>query len=223
MCFSAEADVVAGVVVGGIGIDALRQVRQPQQLALASLPVLLAAHELDEAFVWWGLHGQVAPSTARAALSLYLLIAFVVLPVLVPAAVMLNEPDARRRRSMAACTAAGAVVAYTLLSVILRAPISAVIDGHHIAYRTGIANNRAIMPLYVLATCGPFLASSYRRLVQFGIANLAAVAFLTWLAKTGLTSLWCTWAAIASVVIAAHLRAANKPRVPAPSRSESMV
>ncbi len=222
MCFSAEADVVAGMVTGAIGIDALRHAREPQQLALASLPVLLAVHELDEAFVWWGLHGQVAPSTARAALWVYLLIAFVVLPVLVPAAVMLNEPDGGRRRLMAVCTAVGAVVAYTLLSIILRAPVSAVIDGHHIVYRTGLGHDSAITPLYVIATCTPLLISSYRHLRQFGIANLVAVAFLSWLANSGVTSLWCTWAAVASVVIAVHLRAVNAPRVGAQSRSEPL-
>ncbi len=214
---------MAGVVVGGIGIDALRHAREPQQLALAALPVLLAAHELDEAFVWWGLHGQIAPSTARAALWLYLLIAFVVLPVLAPAAVMLNEPDVRRRRIMAACTALGVVVACTLLSVILRSPVSAVIDGHHILYRVDVTADKAIVPLYVLATCAPFLISSYRRLVQFGVANIGAVAFLAWLTTNQVTSLWCTWAAVASVVICMHLRAANKPLVAARSRSESLV
>lgn len=223
MCFSAEADLVAGVVVGAIGVDALRQVREPRQLALASLPVLLAAHELDEAFVWWGLHGQVAPSTGRAALWLYLIFAFVVLPVLVPVAVWLNEPDAGRRRIMAVFIAVGAVVACTLLSTMLRAPISATIAGNHIAYRTDVASDIAIVPLYVLAACGPFLISSYKRLVQFGIVNLAAVAVLEWLTKSGLTSLWCVWAAITSVIIVVHLRAVNKTRVPAPSRSESLV
>ena len=49
MCFSAEADLVTGVVVGVVGIDALRHIRKPHQLALAATPLLFAVHEIDEA------------------------------------------------------------------------------------------------------------------------------------------------------------------------------
>jgi hypothetical protein len=68
VCFSAEADLFTGVVVGVVGIDALRRVRKPHQLALAATPVLFAVHEVDEAFVWWGLHGQVSWPAEHAAI-----------------------------------------------------------------------------------------------------------------------------------------------------------
>ncbi len=47
MCFSAEADVVAGTVVTAIGVRALRQVRRPGERALGALPVLLGARLLS--------------------------------------------------------------------------------------------------------------------------------------------------------------------------------
>ena len=59
MCFSPEADLTTGVIVGAVGIDALRHASRPQQMVLASLPLLLAVHEMDEALVWWGLRGQL--------------------------------------------------------------------------------------------------------------------------------------------------------------------
>jgi hypothetical protein len=60
VCFSAQADVVGGAVVAVIGFDAARHVNQQRDhLAFAALPLLLAAHELDEALVWWGLQGHV--------------------------------------------------------------------------------------------------------------------------------------------------------------------
>ena len=61
MCFSAEADLVAGAVVTAIGVDAMRQVRRPEERALGALPVLLGAHLLVEAVVWEGLTGGVDP------------------------------------------------------------------------------------------------------------------------------------------------------------------
>ena len=68
MCFSAEADVVAGLVVTSIGVDALRQVRRPAERLLRALPVLLGAHLLVEAVVWQGLTGDIDPSVGRQAM-----------------------------------------------------------------------------------------------------------------------------------------------------------
>lgn len=98
MCFSAEADVVAAVVVGGIGVDALRHVRHRREVLLGALPMVFAVHQLIEAFVWWGLDGRVDWEIGRAALWWYLAIAFV-LPVLVPLAVRAVEPSTCARRT----------------------------------------------------------------------------------------------------------------------------
>jgi hypothetical protein len=44
VCFSPEADLLAGIVVGGVGIDALRHTRHRRYLPLALLPLLFALH-----------------------------------------------------------------------------------------------------------------------------------------------------------------------------------
>ena len=98
MCFSAQADVAAGIVVGAIGVSALRQVHRRRDLPLASLPVLFAGHQLVEALVWLDLTDRVSATSGRVALWLYMLFAYVVLPVLVPAAVLAVKTDAARRR-----------------------------------------------------------------------------------------------------------------------------
>ena len=89
MCFSAQADIVGGTLVAAIGVDAYRHLRgRSSHLLLATLPVLLGVHQLVEAFVWWGVDGHVPRAVGRVALWTYLLIAFVVLPVFVPFAVL---------------------------------------------------------------------------------------------------------------------------------------
>ena len=47
------------------------------------------------------------------------------------------------------------------------------------------------------------MLSSERRIAAFGLANLAAVVVLVWIESSALTSLWCAWAAITSLAIAA--------------------
>lgn len=206
MCFSAEADVVAGAVVTVIGVDALRQVRRPAERALGSLPVLLGAHLLVEAFVWWGLTGVVAPSTGRLAMKVYLAFAVGVLPVLVPLAVLAVEPDQRRRRAMAALAAVGGALAAVYLVRLMRGPVDVRIGGRYLAYRLHLAYGGLAAAVYALVVCGPELCSSHRRVVGFGVANLSAVLALAWLQSSGLISLWCAWAAVTSLAIAAHLR-----------------
>ena len=211
MCFSAEADVVSGLVVTAIGVDALRQVHRPEERALGALPVLLGAHLLVEAVVWQGLTGDVAPSTGRLAMWIYLLIAVGVLPVLVPVAVRGVEPDIGRRRAMAWLGAVGALLAAIYLVGLAQGPVDVQINENHLAYRLGIEHGGLLAAVYAVVACAPPMLSSHRRVAAFGVANLAAVVVLAWLQTSALTSLWCLWAAVSSVAIAAHLRHGHRP------------
>jgi len=209
MCFSAEADVVAGLAVTAIGIDALRQVRQPAERALGVLPVLLGAHLLVEAAVWQGLTGDISASTGRDAMWLYLAIALLVLPVLLPVAMRAVEPDASRRRTMGCLAILGVVLAGVYLYVMLHGPVDVRIEGNRLAYDLNIDHGGLLAGIYAIVACAPPMLSSERRIATFGVANLAAVVVLVWVESSALTSLWCAWAAVTSVAIAAHLRRAH--------------
>ncbi len=215
MCFSPGADVVAGVVIGAVGLDGLRHVRRPAELWLASLPLVLAVHQLVEAVVWFGLHGRVADDVWRTALGVYLAIAFGVLPVLVPLAVSALEPP-DRRRLVRWFALLGAVVAGVLMYAVVRGPTDAHIRRLHIEYAVDLWNGGFVVALYVVATCGPLLVSRFRHVRWFGVANLVAAAGLAWLWESAFISLWCVWAAVASVAIGLHLRLADTRR-PAPT------
>lgn len=210
MCFSVEADLVGGAVVGAIGVDALRHCHRRRDLALAALPALFAAHFITEAFVWWGLGGQVPWSSGRVAMWLYLAFAFWVLPLLVPLSVMTVEPDERRQRLMRFCVVLGAFAALSYVAGMLRGPVTAEIDGRHIAYSFPLDHRDVVDALYVFVAVVPWLASSHKRLVAFGAANAFAVVALFWLTSTGRISLWCAWAAVTSLVIALHLRHSSR-------------
>jgi hypothetical protein len=213
VCFAPEADAVAGAVIVAVGVDALRHVGSPKQIALASLPLLLGLHQFTEAFVWWGLQGHVSLSVERAAVWVWLLFAFVALPVLLPVAVELVERSRIRRRLIGGFSGLGLVVGVALAIKIFRGPIGARIEGHCIAYRVGASEHgRELTALYVIAVCGALLVSSHRSLAALGALNLVVVPLLMWLTVDGFVSLWCFWAAIASVVIALHLRRLSSMR-----------
>ena len=96
MCFSPQADLVGGIVIGDWNRH--RPPPAPRARACLSRPSLaLACHQVVEAFVWWGLQGRVPGELGRSAMWVYLVFAFCVLPVFVPAAIMAIEPTSRRR------------------------------------------------------------------------------------------------------------------------------
>ena len=163
-------------MISAIGVDAVRHVRQRREfIALAWLPLLLGAHQFIEAFVWLWLQGHVPRTAGQAALWAYLLIAFVVLPVLVPLAVIALEPTRRRKWMMAPFAVTGTLIAVTLLAAMARGPVDVKLDPYHLSYGVRVPDGLLIVALYVAAVCGPLLLSGYRNVAVFGVVNLVAV------------------------------------------------
>ena len=137
---------------------------------------------------------------------IYLLIAMVVVPILVPLSIWKLQPTSRRRWIVAPFVGLGVGVGSVLLITMLREPVSVRLGTYHLAYSIGLHNGILIIGLYVLATCGSLLCSGYRDIVIFGVANLLAVVVLARLTADGFASLWCFYAAIASGFITLHMR-----------------
>ena len=210
MCFSPEADLLTGMVIGGVGIDALRHMRHRRYLPLALLPLLLGLHQVVEAFAWWGMEGRVPTRVGEMAIWLYLAFAFLVVPPLVPWAVRAAEDDGRRRRLLMLFVLLGAGVAAALLPGLLNGAAGGEVACRYIAYDAGVPYGGYVLPFYVAAVCGPMFVSGNRRFVLFGVANLAAVGVLGWLLARGVISLWCVWAAVTSVAVAREVRAGER-------------
>jgi uncharacterized protein DUF6629 len=198
-------------------VTTLRSARHRGEILLASLPVLFALHQLVEGFVWLGLQGDVSAAIEEAAIRAYLAFAQIALPVLVPLAFLLAEPERARRRWLVPFLALGAVVAVRLGSVIAAHPAGARAQDHLITYSTDVHFGYVTATAYVVAACGPPLLSSRPGLRLFGAANLAGLAVATVVRYGAVTSVWCLYAAFVSGLILLHLRrAAPWPR-PAPA------
>jgi hypothetical protein len=200
VCFSAEADFVSGAVIGAIGIATLTQVDHPLELPLAVLPFAFALHQIAEGFVWRDLDSGVTHSTG-VPVYLYLAFAWVVLPILAPLAIMILEPPGRRRRAIGVFVVLGAIAGAYLAAAIVRGDVSAHAVEHTVQYGGAGRFATVATVLYIVATCGAPLLSGFRAIVWFGIANVVAVAAFATIQAEGLTSLWCTWAAVVSVLI----------------------
>jgi hypothetical protein len=200
MCFSAEADFVSGAVLGAIGVATLSQVEKPREIPLAALPLAFAAHQFTEGFVWRELDGG-ARHVSGPPVYIYLLFAWVLLPVFLPLAIMMLEPAGHARRRIAGFVAIGAVASAYLATSLLSGDVSAHSGGHVVLYGGAGRYADAATVLYVVATCGAPLLSRHRTVVWFGIANIVAVGGVIAVQAEGLTSIWCSWAAAVSVLI----------------------
>lgn len=204
MCFSLEADLVAGVALLPIAAISLREVRHVRELPFASLPLLFALHQLVEVVVWAGTEGHVSPGTQHAAALTYLIFAFPVLPILVPVGVLLLEPRGSRLR-VAPFVALGAVVATYFAVAVLTGPIEVVVHPHALAYVAHIDEAVLWTGLYIVAVIGPPLLSGYPSLVAFGVVNLVGLSVAGLAYLEGFASLWCIWAALSSIFIMVHM------------------
>jgi hypothetical protein len=206
MCFSPQADFTAGVVVLGIGVETLRRVRLRRELIVGALPLMFGLHQLVEGFVWLGLRGEVSSGVGDTAKETYIVFAHAVLPALVPLGFALLEPDRRRVRWMLPLVGLGFLLGGYLLWQVTAYPVGAYPQARCIDYVTHTPNDLLIGVAYVLATCGPALLSSPRRLRWFGAVSLVGVIAAALVRVDELTSLWCVYVSLVSVLILEHFR-----------------
>jgi hypothetical protein len=218
MCFSPQADFTAGAVVVGVGVQTLRQVRVRRELIVGALPLLLGVHQLVEGFVWLGLRGEVSPRLGDIAKEAYIVFAHALLPALVPLGFTLLEPDRRRARWMWPLVGLGLLLGVYLLWQVTAYPVAAQLQARCIDYTTHTPNDLLIGVLYVVVTCGPALMSSRRYLRWFGVVSLAGVIAAALVRVDELTSLWCVYVALVSVLILEQFRR-QRAFEAAPSRS----
>jgi type IV secretory pathway VirB2 component (pilin) len=86
------------------------------------------------------------------------------------------------------------------------------VRGNSIVYINQATNNTAVAVLYVIATCGSLFFSKVRAMLIFGAANLAILLIVMAFKRYAFTSLWCAYAAIASVIILGYFWRSGRER-----------
>jgi hypothetical protein len=205
MCFSATASFLAAGVTGAVGVICLARVRLGRERPIAAIPLLFAAQQAIEGLIWLRL-GQTPPEPAGGLTLAFLLFAQVIWPAYAPAAVILAEPDPRRRRLMAPLLLAGALVSAWLLMGLLTHPHHAAIQDHHITYGWGDRPSALVGAAYLAAVGVTPLLSSHRAIAALGAIILVGSVVAFHFYFNAFQSVWCFFAALASVAVLAHVR-----------------
>src|SRR5271168_1080390 len=204
MCFSAVANFVGSAALGAIGVVTLTKVKHRRELLFASLPTLFAVHQFMEGFVWLGLDGILSPAVTHNMGAAFVLYAQGLLPFLMPLSILLFEPDMKSRRRMLPFLVIGTGTALYMLWALIAYPLRIYVQGNSIVYVDDGTNYTTLAVLYVIATCGSLFFSKIRAMVIFGAANLTILLAVMAVKRYAFTSLWCAYAAVASVIILAY-------------------
>ena len=201
MCFSAAANFVGSGALGAIGVVTLTRVKHRRELLFASLPTLFAFHQFIEGFVWLGLDGILSPVATHRWGAAFVLYAQGLLPFLMPLSVQLFEPHTPSRRRMVPFTILGGATTLFILWALTAFPLQVFVRNNSIVYIDDGTNHTWVAVLYIICTCGPLFVSKLRPMVWFGLANLIAILITIAIKRYAFTSVWCAYAAVASVII----------------------
>ena len=107
MCFSAEASFAGGIVISAIGIATIKKVHEPSQLVFACIPLFFGIQQIVEGFLWLTLPHQEYHNVQKISTYLFLIMADVLWPVMIPLAVLLMEKNIKKKRILRILIALG--------------------------------------------------------------------------------------------------------------------
>lgn len=215
MCFSAEASFIVGGTLLVIGAATIRKTVYSKDLAIALIPLIFAIQQMIEGFLWISLTHNDTSQAQFWLSNIYGVFIGIIWPMFAPFAVYCAETDNTRRKIIALIGTAGLSLALYTIAGLTDQPIAAEIVNHSINYKHNVDGHQFVIILYLLATCVPFIFSSYRHLYIAGITITIGffIAYFTYLET--FPSVWCFFAAIASALIYFHFtHRVKKPLIP---------
>jgi hypothetical protein len=205
MCFSAAGSFGVSAVIAGVGAVAIAQRKPSSHWMLALVPLLFAAQQVAEGVVWMTIGHAGDAWLQTLAVAVFLGFALVVWPMWVPISLWMAERNPGRRKALSVLSWIGVAVGAYATALLLRGRPTAHVAGHSIGYsysESGPALVLALyLPGYVLPAVVPFFVSTVSKAKLMG-SVLALSLVVTFVAeRQALTSVWCFFAAILSVLI----------------------
>jgi Family of unknown function (DUF6629) len=203
MCFSAGASFTGAVIISTVGVATVFRAETSSLKIFASIPLIFGIQQFSEGIIWVTLRSGGHESFQKAALIIYLISALMFWPVFLPFAMRSIEQEPQKRKLLMLFLIAGSIVAayYAVCLLIFRT--NPVIENHHIKYSGDFPKPLEIpvFLLYLLVTITPLFISSLKRTNIMGIIIFLSVVVSAIFYKEYLTSVWCFFAALISVVI----------------------
>ena len=216
MCYSFEASLVAGVGLATAGVAMVRKSLRldRKMLVFAFFPLVFATHQLIEAVVWRSMDRPFEESVIfRYA---YVIIAFLVWPVLAPLAALIAETHPPRKSFWKFLLASGvALTLYLIAKLFASSGVETFINGHSLQYEVAYDQEppASVAVLYVLITMLSFLLVDNKIVRLLGVAILATFFYSIFNMREVWYSVWCMSAAVFSLMFAFAMRADERASI----------
>ena len=216
MCFSPEASFVGGVVISSIGVAAIKKIHKPSQIIFASIPLFFGIQQIAEGFLWLALLSPEYAHVQKFSTYIFLIMARVLWPMLIPLSVLLMEENNKRKKILLVLLVMGLSVSLYYTYCLLFLNVTPQIMGYHIQYKSDFPESLAtvVFIIYFIASITPFFVSSSKRIYLLGILFFLAGMVTAIYFTQYLTSVWCFFAAVISVVIFWILRDLKRKESP---------
>ena len=137
MCFSPEASFAGGIIISAIGVATVKRIHKPSQLIFASIPLFFGIQQITEGFLWLTLPDPGLINIQKISTYLYLIMADVIWPSMIPVSVLLMEENTRKKRVLRIIAAIGMILSLYYAFCLLSFDVDPQISGYHIFYKTG--------------------------------------------------------------------------------------
>ena len=203
MCFSAGASFTGGAVLSAVGVATVKTAHNPSQKIFAGIPLFFAFQQFAEGVVWLTLKSGGYNEIQTMATYIFLLMALVIWPVMMPLAILRLEEVKKKKRIITGILIAGGILSTYYLYCLMSFSVMPRINEFHIQYINDFPQSLSIVAfgIYIVTTITPLFVSSVKRMSLFGILILVSCLVTGVFYKEYLTSVWCFFAALISAVV----------------------
>jgi hypothetical protein len=212
MCFSAGASFIGGVIISAIGVVTIRKVHKPTQILFACIPLFFGLQQLTEGFVWLSLQNPDWGWIQKPATYAFLIMAEVFWPFMTPLAILMMEKNKKRIKALRVFLVMGLSVSVYFVFCLTMFVVTPEIKGYHIEYVEKFPSflRLFVFCIYLIATITPFFISTIKRTYFLGILMAMSCVVTIIFFTQYLTSVWCFFGALLSIVILWILSDARK-------------
>ena len=203
MCFSSEASFAGGVIISAIGVATVTKVHKSSQLVFASIPLFFGIQQFTEGVLWITLPNSDYVSIQKFSTYLFLIMAEVLWPMMIPLSVLFMENNLKKKRILRTFLILGACLSTYYATCLVLFNVNPEIMGYHIQYHTGFPKSLALVTfaIYLTVTITPLFVSSIKKAHLLGVLMFVSCAVSAIFFTQYLTSVWCFFAALISGVI----------------------
>lgn len=203
MCFSAEASFAGGVIVSAIGVVTIRKVHKPSQILFASIPLFFGLQQIAEGLLWITLPTSEYIGLRHVSTYIFLAMAQVIWPMLIPLSVLLMEKSENKRKYLLGLFFTGVLLSLYYIVCLISFDVRPEIQGFHVYYDNDFPASLRIpaFGIYLVATITPLFVSSIKRTHMLGILMTLSCLITGIFFTQYLLSVWCFFAALISGVI----------------------